>query len=628
MNREWWKAPAIGASLCDLEQGEAFMELDVTSRINGEKANQSSRWRARLASYPIVLPVVLLLLMARLHDPSYVAESLWNEDALFVEQSYELGIDSLWTPLTVVGMQGYLFLYHRLVAIVASLAPLTLTPYIFFIGWILSFLMIVWVVKDRLKLMRIDSLSIVMVILAIALQPSHGEAWFNLNQAHFTTGIALCIYICLPVPRPPSLLHMLFLALTSLSGVNAAIMMPILTIQLMVLKDFRIRKSVYIIVPACAAIEAALVFASPRPGRTALNANPADWLHAWQNFLYFGSGSKAVHWLAVVFWTVTVVGIVRWIRRKELRANPALWLSPVFCICGAMLMFVVAALASGNWLASLSAMDVASRYLLIPYSLVILASFMCNSNAAKWQAAVAVPFAAICMLSFVTVDRADREASTGLLGHANMQWNAFARFHRLQPDIVIPINSPWPIYPPLWRIQLKSLADTPGEDVASAAAIQLQPQQVAPADASLTMVNGEWIVRSERGRDPALQLNVAKHCRASRYLALEIDLWRADMGLARVTWSRLDGAENVAGSLERFYPGGRSVMQFAFRRNPDEAQIWLHPAAGVADSAFVRQFASVQVSSGSLGVPGLFAKPTPPGGEARIRSIRLFCLDN
>jgi hypothetical protein len=91
---------------------------------------------ATFGSSGSIVIVVIFLLIIRLHDLSYITESLWFEDGnLFINESYQFGFRSLFMPYA-----GSPFLFHRVVALLATCAPLIAAPYIFFCGWACRFL--------------------------------------------------------------------------------------------------------------------------------------------------------------------------------------------------------------------------------------------------------------------------------------------------------------------------------------------------------------------------------------------------------------------------------------------------------------------------------------------------------
>ena len=553
-----------------------------------------------IASYLFLIPIVSIGLLLRLHSLGFVTESLWYEDGAFITQAYSLGIESVWTPFS------YLFVYHRLVALIARELPLIWAPYIFFVAWLFVFFLIVWVLKSRAKLIDIDPLSVLLVILAITFQPSQGEAWFNLNQSHCTLGIALSLYVCIPTKKPASVTEILFLLIASLSDVSSIVLTMVLVLQLILLRDFSVRKATYILVPAGALVEGVFLFSSHRVQQGGVDLKLEDWLHVVWTLLTFGGTSIPIYVISILFWTVTLIYVVRWSVFERAGLDRIPWLSPLFAIAVAALMFFVSGVAEGSGLRDLNPMDMESRYCLVPYSLLFFAAFVCTKDRKSVQIGLACLVGIICALEFVTVDRDDREASTGLLAHTNMQWTAFAKFQEIKSDLVIPINSPLPIYPPEPFVQISRRAEV--------------------RESSFVLTPG----LQSAALGPTLQFDIGKYCPTNKYIGLEFDIWRERMGAARVNWT--DGRSvSSEKSLDRFYPAGPVTMQFAFRRDISDSIVEFYPALGVADSRVVRTFTKLRSEAKgtdtSLYPGATFAERTPAGGKVKIEQTRVFCLE-
>jgi hypothetical protein len=574
-------------------------------------------------SWPLLLLVLSLSLFIRLHSLDYIPESLWNEDGtVFINQSHEFGIKSLWIPF-----QGSLFLFHRLVALLATRAPLIAVPYIFFGAWVLSFFLIVWVVKHRGTLLRIDSFSLFFLLLAIALQPSQGEAWFNMNHVNFFFGVLLAIYVCTPVQRSSSVAEILLLVLVSLSTQCTTIIAAILFLQLIVLRDFSVRRATYIVVLGAAVIQVFFGATAHRLEQTGIGGSPIDWLNAALALLFFGKTDTFVCAASASFWVVTFVYLVKWILSKGTGVDRILWLSPLFAAVTAVIVFAVETFAVGRYLSILppSPLDMESRYFLVPYSLLFFAAFVCTKDAKNAQTVLFFLVGLICGSGFLTVDRSDRASTTGLLAHTNMQWSAFAKLQRIEPDIVIPINSPWPTYPPIWNVQVRKvrLAATAGDHV-KPNPILLSPRQ-SNADGDPPNMERSELIRNFPPEMPTLRFYIGNYCVKTRYLALEIDIWRSKMGAARIYWGQWDHTDTNK-SLDRFYPAGAVTMQFAFRRDISDSTIELQPALGVPQSAIVRTLRYLKSKNGSsLGIT--VAEPTSPGGKVALKEVRLLCLE-
>jgi hypothetical protein len=566
--------------------------------------------------FPFLILVASIALLMRIDDLGYVADSLWAEDgSIYINQAHELGWRSLWVPYA-----GYQFLYPRIVALLASPLPLAVIPYVFFFAWWIAFILIADVLKDRAKEAGLNEPLILFLICAIALQPNHGESFFNLTNTHTILGIALAFYVCIPTPKPASVRTILFLILASLSGPFSAFLIPILAMQLILLRDFSARKATYIVVPLCGLIQAIFILGSERMDGAQTDTDLTHWNKAISTFLYFGGSNTLGYRAAVIFWVIAAVFLCKWLAEKWRSPDRILWLTPFFATATAFFLFFLGALASVPELVRLSPLDICSRYFLIPYSLLFFTALVCTKDHRAAQVTTIALISAICGAGYLNVDRSGRGSSLGVIPYENMQWTAFAKFGHIKADLVIPINPQLPIYPLAWTVDLKKGA-------AESSAIQIpKPILLTPQSGQIhrKVDPSDGASFRETQADRALYFDIKNDCAMNKYLALEVDIWRARMGWARLHWGK-PGTFDSERSLTRFYPGGSVVMQFAFRRDTSEHLLKLDPVEGVTDLAFARF--SQRVSRGVPPPAGVtVAEPTQPGGEMRISEVRLFCL--
>ncbi len=80
----------------------------------------------------------------------------------------------------------------------------------------------------------------------------------------------------------------------------------------------------------------------------------------------------------------------------------------------------------------------------------------------------------------------------------------------------------------------------------------------------------------------------------SRYVGVEINLWKEVSGWVKIFWSPEDGVWEEKNSLQRFYPEGDIKAQFAFENN--------------------------------INNPLFFRVDTIQDSKARIGDIQLYCL--
>lgn len=552
-------------------------------------------------------------LMLRIDNTSYIMESLWCEDSyLLINQAHALGVKSLWEPHA-----GYLHLYHRIVALVASAAPLVVTPVIYFCGWIAAFLLVVWVIAARSRELGLGRSTTLFVILAISLQPNNGEAFLNLGQSFYILAIALAIFVCLPSRRPPTLPGLFLLVLLSLSGPASEILAIVLVLRVALLRDFATRRAEYLVVWGCAAIQLFLTlqfdpWVQSRAG-TSLN----EWLRASSVFFSFGSTSQVSLAAAFVFWTITLYFLAGQLTSSAqsfpLRSSLLLMLLTAGAFFGA------GAVRQGDYMVLMNPVDHESRYYVLPYAIAFFCSFIVTRHCRPAQFAVLFSLGLICGDAFLTLDRVGREGSTGLYRHEPLQWVAFNKFREAKPSIAIPTNPTWAMWPSYWEVKVPNKAAPRRSRIEP---IQLDLAQLRSPNSALVYYDGHVQVSSP-ARSPRIIISLGNRCGGVEYLALEVDVWTSSPGWTRLYWS--NAAEfTTTESLSRFYPAGTTTLQYAFRRDPPVRTLRLDLLGGV-ERWLMQDWA--KKTRESILHASMVPPPTPPGGEARIQNLRLFCLE-
>ncbi|MBM0108886.1 hypothetical protein JM946_29500 [Steroidobacter sp. S1-65] len=576
---------------------------------------------ARTRSFWLILPIAVVALALRVEDISFVEDSLFADDGyVFIKHANELGIRSVWAAYA-----GYHHLYIRIVALFARSLPLAITPYIFLFGAIVPFLSIVYVLTTRAERSGIDHHLIALLVIAIALQPiATACSFLYLTPSFFLLGTALAFYVCLPSHKPTSLLEGLFLVVASLSGPFSSVLIPVLAVRFAALRDWASRKAMYTIVPICGMIQAISIVVSPRISKSALDASTEHWLHALGSSILFGATNRITCATAVLFWCVTLLSFVRWILVRR-RLDPAIWISPTLAAVAAIVMLFVIAMASGYAaISDLNPMnDIFARYFIFPYSLIFYIAFVCAKDDMVLKLTTTCLTSAICAANFLTIPQVNAPSTADVFSRAHLQWTAYAKFQKLKPDLVIPINPQWPLYPPLWTAQ--RIEDDEGElGSGDGAYIRLTSKETKYGEAGL-----EYLRESAPSAKLALgpiYFDIRDYCVTSNYIALEIKIWRRDMGWAKISWGT-PGSFESRKSLERFYLEGYSLMQFAFRRARSDYLIRLDPAGGVPNSGALRFLNQPDIKSFFSRFGTIAPNQIDPGGEAKIEEARLFCLD-
>ncbi|WP_129777459.1 hypothetical protein [Peristeroidobacter soli] len=565
--------------------------------------------KLRRRTFLQLLLATSITLLIRIDDVGYAAKSLWADDGyVLINQLYEIGVPTLWTPAN-----GQQYLYLRLVTLLTGLSPES-TPFIFFFGWLLSFYAVIYVLSNRERDSGLNRIQIIFLACAIALQPNYkGDPFFALYISHFFLGVALAFHICIPSRNSGSKAEILFLTVTSLSGPFSAFLIPVLAFQWANLRDFSSRRSTYTIVTACGLLQACFILQSRRIETTPLSPRLADWLDAFSTLLTFGGHDTLTRAAAGAFWIITVIFLGKWSFGTQRSSDRLTWISPLAATLAGLWLFVVTALAAGaGLLPEMSPIGLASRYFIIPYSLAFYVALVCTSNHKAANTAIISLICMICASALSIHGRADSASRSGAASHRySIQWTAHVKFQQVKPDLVIPINPIMAVDPPFWNARLKGYRDDRLRPT-------MEPVRLTPL---LRPASGN---SASSAGISSVYFDLRNHCATNTHIALEIDIWRADMGWARLSWGTPEEFD-AARTMERFYAGGNTTMQFAFRRDTSDYLIRLSPAMGVqADSLDDTLFMGMR----SLLTQGgaVVGTPTPPGGATRIAETRLYCL--
>jgi hypothetical protein len=504
--------------------------------------------RAGRAAWYAVLSLVLwaVLLRSRGLGSRAIAESLWTEDStIFLNQAYALGEATLWTSY-----HGFLYTFQRLVCLPVAGLPLAAVPYLLFAGWCLAFLVLGYVLDDRLGRRGLGVVWVSLAVAFIALQPHDGEVFFSITNSQWVLGLALALYIGLPEPDP-GWVEVGALAVACVTGPFAVMLLPILLLQAALRRDFHSRWKTYLVVGVGAVIQLSVLLAS---NRLKTNVQTGDttssWVTAAWTFASFGALQPLAVALAVALWAMILAGLL-----LVLKARAPERTLDLACLFGAAaIIFGVGLYSVSLWssVTNIGPLGVGGgRYYFVPYGLVFCGAVLAM-HGARGKFLHALPWAfvaaagALCVLSFRPQPRDD------------LQWPAFARFATVHAGVEIPINPQWPV-PPTWNV--------------------IPSQHATEGPAALSKVPLESLRKEAVG----VSFDLRQHCPASSLVGLEAQVSREKAGYASVAWGSGGGAQQHAGQLKRFYPDGSVTLQFAFSRRQGEDIVVLVPST---DSPF------------------------------------------
>jgi hypothetical protein len=220
-----------------------------------------------------------------------IAESLWTEDAIvFLNQVYSNATQSIYTPY-----QGFLHTFPRLFTLLAIPLPLAVAPYLLFFGSCLALALLAWVIERRLQSRGLNVVWISVAMALVLLQPNNGEVFFSITNTQWILGLALAIYLCLPESDPPSWIELGVLAIVSLTGPFALLLLPVLCLQLLRRRDWLSRWRTYLIVGSGALVELIVLIKSNRLlTSVATGDDLGSWISACWKFLTFGGLNNIV----------------------------------------------------------------------------------------------------------------------------------------------------------------------------------------------------------------------------------------------------------------------------------------------------------------------------------------------
>jgi hypothetical protein len=462
-------------------------------------------------------------------------QALWAEDGLiFIKQARELGISSLW-----ISYAGYFHLYPRLIAWLSSLFDLQATPFIFLLGWFVAYAWFIYSAAKSLLQYEKPVWVGLLVVLMVA-QPHSGEVFFTLTNAQWFTGGALTIYVLTPTHNKPSVVEIGLLLIAALTGPFALLLLPVLLVRFFIYKDWSERKYVYIIIALAAFIQLSAILGSDRLTSGDVDKNIDHWLHAFFMFIGFGSTTTIAKLASVVFWLVTLYALAGKLNNNLDEDDDVTRGTLLLLLLGITLFW-----ASGLWAEKarphlLNPLANAARYFFIPYLLVFLTTGLVVLKRPILKYIVYGALSVLAVSSFSAMNA----SSFPMLNRYDLQFNAYVEFLKVKNDVAIPLNPQWAASS--WSVHL---ADSSNDKAA-------EPILINAAD--IKILNDRVAVQ--------MLFSVDGKCSDSRYLGVEIDMSRPDVGgKVQLFWSENERF-SARQSLLRYYPSGDIVVQFALPR--------------------------------------------------------------
>jgi len=359
----------------------------------------------RISTQLFLFGVSVCMIMAfRYAKINFVSNSLWAEDGeAFYPQVFQFGISSLIQPYA-----GYLHLFPRVFAAIASTVSAPLIPYVFFAGWLCAIFVLYWTATKAMAGRRYAAALGFAIPLIALLQPHSGETFLSLTNAQWWLGSALAIIASMPWAF--SNRAMPLAAVLSLTGPFSILVLPVAAVQCIRHKRYALLATIAI----GAAVQIAVLMNNPRESQ-ALDTNIEHWIACLVTFFTFGSDSLVVRVASSVFW----IGLLATMSR------PAKGSWPLIVCAGAA--FAAALYSLKGMPHALSPVFNGGRYFVIPYTLIIIAFI---NNAYRGTMLNLITAAALfCVLAF----------SLHTINQAETGYRAYAKFSAFEKSLRIPI---------------------------------------------------------------------------------------------------------------------------------------------------------------------------------------------
>ncbi len=466
-----------------------------------------------------------------------IDQTLWGEDgSIFVSQSLELGIKSIWKEYS-----GYLHLYPRIVSYFASFFDLSLTPIIFLIFCSLAYAALVWVIINKGVLLNRSRLELLLLAILIIFQPHSGEVFFNLTNAQWWTASALFILVCCDGQEKNGLLKSVIIFIASVTGPFSLFLLPILAFNSVILRNWRNKKFVYIPVLLGGFIQLIFILNSHRIHiGESLFENKLEHLlfvvkaiiSNTKNLIFFGSDLKLSRFFSIILWLMIFSQVSRVVitfakknknNEQDIQAILLLFLA---AICYASSIFVSTE--------GLSPLGSGGRYFFTIYSLIFFAAWLLFLNNKILRA--------ILLLIILLIDCLNNPFRWGK-ERLNHQFQSYVEFSKFNEGVEIRYN-PYSIpNGEVWKITLPSR--------------------------KLKKISDERVFEAYWKEEGGLKIldnilfskEFSKKCSSAKHLGIELRTYSIKGGKLQLIWS--GNETSLTNFLDERFFSGESKIYFA-----------------------------------------------------------------
>ena len=312
--------------------------------------------KPRMAFYaaPLFIVAVLIVLAVRYRTLDFVQGSLWAEDGhIFFNGANSLGLASLFEPFA-----GYLHLYPRLVALLSTEFNIQTIPYVFFIGWLIPIILLRWtIIKVFSESDHVKKIAFFLPIFLL-LMPHSGETFLSLTNAQWWISISLALMVCAPEKFGKQ--SMPVIMLMALTGPFCLLFAPPCAIRSVQTKSYWVLAAIL----SASAIQIAFLLTSQRDSQ-ALDPSIGNWFKFIKNLVLFGNRNALTTIASIAFWTSTIFIFLKTDSRYR-----------ALLACSAAAVIASAYAMKGS-VGELSPYASGSRYFVIPFALISIATFTC-----------------------------------------------------------------------------------------------------------------------------------------------------------------------------------------------------------------------------------------------------------
>lgn len=509
----------------------------------------------RVTSRTIIIVLIamissIIVFLIKANGFPAIENTLWAEDGnIFISEALADGMSAIIKPYA-----GYLHMWPRIFSIASTIYPLNSTPYILFLGWVMAYMVMSWVIIERLTSHKSSLLPCAICVMLIGLQPTTSETFFTITNAQWYLAIALIVFTLLEGNRKNYAFDYALIVVLSLTGPFSIILAPWILIKILI-KKLKIDFLFYGLFFLCSLVQLFFIIKSGRGVSGEIDLNFIHWLESFKIFILFGSTRI---FPALCFWALFLLAAIIAIARN--RKNESLQgLNFVILTLMASLIYM-----SGLWTYKqnplvLSPLGGGARYYVTAYGLIFIACILAFKNNRNILAIFFLAAFTLCIKNFVFYERQD------------FNFPAYAELSTVVPNVIIPINPASAQYPG-WSVVDHRVSQ--GQIISYNYNYKLD---------NLTAINGSVIKSNDgnqfnfTGSDPQLVLSEEVTCPNSKYIGIEIAISRSVAGWTQIFW-RGNTSYSEAESIRRYYPSGNAKVFFAFPNKLGGTHVRFDPA--------------------------------------------------